>query len=503
MATFWVDLATANPLVTVIVTDTDANGTILAVGDQTLVSQRRHNDRVESLSGGFVTPGFWDSHVHLLEWGRSFSRVRCQADEGLDQVLSKVRQRARDLAAEQWLIGVGWNRQALGRDPDIASLDQAADSHPALMVSLDYHTVWLNHLAIERLELRGEEARRASQTGILREDRAFWAQDEAARLDEAGTQAAVSRAVQSAGQAGFVGVTAMEDRHGLLTLAASDAVEGRLRIQLFLRHQAGRGLLHAGISQGFGYHLLTIMGVKLFVDGALGSHTAWMREPYAEEPGNMGICALSPPAMRRWASLLTGGGLLAAVHAIGDQAVHEAARALQHRPGINGAMHRIEHAQLLGDADLDGLMGSAVGLSMQPAHLLVDRDIADRYWGARSRGAFRFADILRSGIPLAFGSDAPIAPLEPVSGLWAAVHRARPGDEPWYPDQRITSDEAIWCYTRGPAILDGRPSGLIEPGYWGDLTVWREDPRIGLSTGEPERLAVQATIVAGRRVFGV
>ena len=371
------------------------------------------------------------------------------------------------------------------------------------MVSLDYHTVWLNHLAIERLELRGEEARRASQTGILREDRAFWAQDEAARLDEAGTQAAVSRAVQSAGQAGFVGVTAMEDRHGLLTLAASDAVEGRLRIQLFLRHQAGRGLLHAGISQGFGYHLLTIMGVKLFVDGALGSHTAWMREPYAEEPGNMGICALSPPAMRRWASLLTGGGLLAAVHAIGDQAVHEAVKALQHRPGLNGAMHRIEHAQLLGDADLDGLMGSAVGLSMQPAHLLVDRDIADRYWGARSRGAFRFADILRSGIPLAFGSDAPIAPLEPVSGLWAAVHRARPGDEPWYPDQRITSDEAIWCYTRGPAILDGRPSGLIEPGYWGDLTVWREDPRIGLSTGEPERLAVQATIVAGRRVFGV
>lgn len=501
MATFWVDLATANPKVTVIATDSDANGTILAVGDASLASQRRRGDRVESLAGGFVTPGFWDSHVHLLEWGRNFSRLQFQPNDSKEAVLSQVHRRSQEISSTDWIIGTGWNLQAFTAPPDMRSLDDAAGSHPAVLLSLDYHTVWLNHKAMAQLGIHGDEARQAEDSGLLREDRAFWAQEQTARAANPSNEAVVRTAVHSAARAGLVGVTAMEDRQGLAALQEPGALGGDLRVELFLREQTGRALAKTGISQGFGNDLLKIMGVKLFADGALGSHTAWMHEPYTDEPDNWGINTMSPMALQRWALRLARSRLLAAVHAIGDRAVHEVVEVLSAAPAPGESLHRIEHAQLMADSDLNRLIGTAVGLSMQPVHLLVDREIADQHWGERSRHAFRFADILRAGIPLAFGSDAPIATLDPVPGLWAAVHRARPGDNPWYAEQRLTPDQAIWCYTRGPAVLDGRPSGLIEPGFWGDFTVWREDPRVGLAQGEIERLAVVATVVAGQRVF--
>ncbi len=499
MATFWTDCETADPRVSVIVTESDSNGTILALGDESLLSQKGFYDRVESLAGGFVTGGFWDSHVHLLEFGRSLSRLRLGPDDDLPTILAKVRRRAAHTARDAWVIGAGWGGDVFGFASPIEALDEAAGSHPALLTSYDYHTVWFNRQAIKRLGLTGEEALSAGRTGLLREKRAFWAQEQA--YSGSDSVKPLEGARRELCRLGLVGVTAMEPRDGFMAMQQTHAVHRGLRVQVFLWDDVAESLAQAGIKQGFGDDFLRVMGIKLFADGALGSRTAWMFEPYLGDQGNRGVATLDGDALKRWAQRLGEDGLLAAVHAIGDMGVSEVAKALAlyaspDRPPLS----RIEHAELLNDETLRLLARSKVGLSMQPAHLIFDREPAARYWGERTRAAFRFKDILQQNVLLAFGSDAPIASPDPVLGLWAAVHRSDSGDNPWHSEQRLTPDQAIWCYTRGPALMDGRPSGLVAPGYWGDFTVWREDPRVGLALGERDRLAVLTTVVAGRRV---
>ncbi|PSR24047.1 MAG: hypothetical protein C7B45_00025 [Sulfobacillus acidophilus] len=497
MATFWTDVVTSNPAITVIVTDADQNGTILATGGQALLSSRRASDRLHSLEGRFVTAGFWDSHIHLVDYGISFARIQFDSHDSLEVVLEKVRSAAAQLPDDAWLVGQGWNLQALGAIPTRAALDAAAGAHPALLLSLDHHTVWMNQRGLARVHVRDRDLTSPMQ-GILRERIAFAVHEQVVAETVADRTRAVRSAVEALHRRGLVGVTTIEEPAGF---AALQDVTPPLRVQIFMREAAGEGLLSAGFHSGFGNDFLRVLGVKLFADGALGSHTAWMLDPYEGSDDNRGMSTIDPAQLATWARRLGAGGLLAAVHAIGDRAVRETAQALCAVDWKASASSRIEHAQLLDDADLDRLKTGNIALSMQPAHLLFDRDIADEHWGPRSRRAFRFRDILDAGIPLIFGSDAPVADPDPVTGLWAAVHRANPGRSPWFPAQCLTPDEAIWCYTRGPALADHRPSGVIAPGYWGDFTVWSEDPRKALMEQEPERLEVVGTIVGGRTVL--
>lgn len=497
LATFWTDVVTSNPAVTVIVTDTDPNGTILAANGPSLLSSVQAGDRIHSLEGRFVTPGFWDSHVHLVDYGISFTRVQFAAQDTRQQVLDKVRERASELRPGDWLVGQGWNQESLGAAPSLKALDLAALGHPAMLLSLDHHTIWINRRGLNRLNLT-EEDLASPESGILREAQAFRVHEQVVAQTGADRAQALQRAVESAHRYGLVGVTSIEEPGGFEALQDQAP---RLRVQLFMREPVAPGLLQAGFRQGFGNDFIRLFGVKLFADGALGSHTAWMHEPYEGSPDNWGMSTTEPAELADWAKRLARGGLLAAVHAIGDRAVHETVQALSQAGWNRKAMSRVEHAQLLNDEDLERLVDARIALSMQPGHLLFDREIADAHWGQRSQKAFRFRDILNAKIPLIFGSDAPVATPNPIDGLWAAVHRANPGDPPWFGDQSLTPDEAIWCYTRAPALVDDRPSGVIAPGYWGDFTVWSEDPRQALIDQEPDRLAVVGTIIAGRSVL--
>lgn len=496
MTIFWRDLVTKNPRITVVATREDSNGTIVAVGDEALLQERRVGDRVESLEGGFVTAGFWDSHIHLLDFARNFSRVAFSDQDDFSHVLAKVSRQARLLSSpDEWLIGAGWNLEALGRRPDLAALDVATGTHPTLLMSLDYHSVWVNSHAVDQLELSVDDRALALRAGVLRERAAFAAQEQA----EAHSPVNLDQAVRELNGLGLVGATVIEPPAGFSILQQYQSRSRTLRLGLLLRESAAEALVQAGIRGGFGDDFLRIRGIKLFADGALGSHTAWTLAPYEGDPENYGTSLMDVGLLNRWVARLFNQGLGVAVHAIGDRAVQQVAGALLSAWG-NQIGGRIEHAQLMSDDTLNALAGKQVALSMQPIHLLVDRSIADRHWGLRSREAFRLRNIMDAGIPLTFGSDAPIASPDPTLGLWAAVHRGQPGESPWYSEQRLSPDEAIWCYTRGTALVDDRPSGLIEPGYWGDFTVWREDPRIGLTVGERDRLAVTGTIVAGNRV---
>ncbi|MCY0900115.1 MAG: amidohydrolase family protein [Firmicutes bacterium] len=501
MRTFWTRVRTSDPRMSVIVTEDNGPGRIVALGDERLLHDRQSGDRVESLDNVFVTPGFWDSHVHLLDYGRSFRYLRVPFHGDADDILVAVREETHRRPRGSWIIGRGFNRGGFRREPRMSALEGAAQGHPVLLLSWDHHTAWVNRTALVRLGLPTSEAGR---TGILRESRAFWAYERALEEDGQAIDLAddVRVAVRRLAKQGLVGVTAIEGEAGLEAIQRVVSEERRLRVQVFLRADAAPKYWLEGHVLPSDAWWFTVLGIKLFMDGALGSRTAWMKQPY-QDSTHVGLPQLDPATLRRWLAEAWQHQQVVAIHAIGDQALHQTIQVLEEmNVGLSprGRYTRIEHAQLIDDEDLARLERLPVALSMQPVHLFHDRHLADRYWGSRARHAFRARDAVARGLRVVFGSDAPVASADITAGLWAAVHRADDGESAWYPQQRLGPGDAIDAYTRVPAQVDARPSGILEPGHWADLTLWSDDPYEALERKARDRLMVVGTIVGGRRV---
>lgn len=507
MPTYWTHFRSPDPQVTVLVTGEGTTGTVLAVGDDRLLLNRRPGDRLEDLGHAFLTPGFWDSHIHLLDYGRSFRRLVFLPTQGEREVLAQVRARAQSREPGRWILGGGWNRWSFSENPDRTWLDQVAPHHPVLLMSWDYHTAWLNTRALERLgldvsSLSGDRDQHGRWMGILRESAAFQAQQDAMSQDDSQPLLDLRRGMEEASRLGITGVTSIEDKTGLSTLQSAGG-PWPLRVQVFCRDVMAPALMDIGLQAGFGHDYLRIMGVKWFLDGALGSGTAWMKAPYADNPKNIGIAMHEEADLVLAADQILSHQLLLAVHAIGDRAVWQAAQVLADRVPIraDGRRSRIEHAQLIDEENLERIRASQLAVSMQPVHLLVDKSIAEHKWGDRSRYAFRLKDVVAASIPLLFGSDAPVANPDPRLGLWAAVHRGVPPEEPWHPEQALSPEDALKAYTIWPAMADGRPSGRISPGCWGDWTLWSCDPMTALIHNDRDGLRVVGTVVGGRRIW--
>jgi predicted amidohydrolase YtcJ len=249
---------------------------------------------------------------------------------------------------------------------------------------------------------------------------------------------------------------------------------------------------------GFGSDLLRVGPVKAFMDGTLGSRTAWMLD-------GSGDVLLTEDALADAIAEAAAGGLGMAVHAIGDGANRAALNAFERtRDQWEQALvrPRIEHAQCVDDADLPRFSELGVIASMQPVHATSDRDVAERLWAERLRCAFRTRDLLESGAHLVFGADPPIEQLDPLEGIQAAVHRTSDGRPPFQPQQRIPVADAIAGFTSAAAYAVGeeRHRGCLLPGYAADLVVLDTD-----IVAHPERIAgarVEATMLAGRWVHG-
>jgi predicted amidohydrolase YtcJ len=248
--------------------------------------------------------------------------------------------------------------------------------------------------------------------------------------------------------------------------------------------------------------------VKMFLDGALGSSTAWMREPYLGSE-NRGIQTLPPEEFRDAVTRAARAGISSTVHAIGDAAVELALRVLgEDVPAPASLPHRIEHLQLCPPDLWERAARSRVVASMQATHLLTDIPAAERSWGhERSRGAYAFAPLLRAGMTIAFGSDVPVETIDPRPGLFAAVRRVTwtgewEGGE-WFPEHSLTREEAISAYTEGPASAarELHRRGRLLPGYDADLAVWDRDP-FRIPAEELMEMRCTLTMVNGEIVFG-
>ncbi len=494
-------------------------GRVAALGDEArLRALASSGVRVERLEGATLTPGITDAHVHLSTWALNRRRIDLHGVASLAEAVSRVAAAAAASPGGGWLLGQGWNRHRLERLPGRGDLDRVAPGRPVLLESNDIHSAWLNGEALRRCGISrdtpdpsgGEivrDPRSGEPTGLLLEEAKKLALPHVPAPAEAELLDALLDAQHEAHRLGVTGVHSVEV-HGLRDFEGLRQ-RGELRLRV-LQHvqldQLDRAVA-AGLRSGFGGEWIRVGGVKMFLDGALGSRTAWLREPYAGGADDRGIRTLSDGDFREAVRRAADAGIASAVHAIGDAAVELALRVLgEEIPAPPALPHRIEHLQLCPPELWDRAGRAGIVASMQPAHLLTDIPAAERHWGhRRSRGAYAFAPLLRAGATLAFGSDVPVETIDPRAGLFAAMRRETWDGpwkgEAWFPEHRLTAAEALSAYTEGPALAAGiaERQGRLLPGYDADLVAWDRDP-LAAPPDELRTMGCLLTMVGGEVV---
>ncbi|MCC7491476.1 MAG: amidohydrolase [Fimbriimonadaceae bacterium] len=504
------------------------DGRIVAVGDDaTLRALAGPATRRLSAGGRRVVPGFHDAHLHFQMLGHNLSAVDLFEVPSLAEAQHRLATRSAELPAGRWLTGRGWLQDLGpgGQFPTAADLDAAVPQRPAILRHKSGHAAWVNSAALRLADITA--ATPDPEGGVIGRDAAGQPDgmlyENACELvgrhvpaPTAADNLAAARAAQTHAHAlGVTAVQCFDGRRSLLAFAALEAADQlRLRATAHLYPDQLDGLIAAGLRSGFGSAWLQLGYLKLFADGALGSVTAWMLEPYEGTPDQVGVATIGCEELREWTTRASRHGFPSAVHAIGDRACREvldafaALRRDEASWGLTPAErpHRIEHAQVLHSDDLPRLAALGVVASMQPIHATQDMLLVDRWWGARGAGAYAFRSLLDAGTALACGSDAPVEDLNPLLGLHAAVTRRRVGGQPgpqgWYPEQRLTLDEALAGFTHGAAAACGRGHelGRLEPGYLADWVVLSADPW-QLDPQELPTVRVWQTVVGGEVVY--
>lgn len=461
------------------------------------------------LPGSLVCPGFHDSHAHLVHAGRA-ARELPLAGLGPRQIAESVRRNLRP--GGSWLVGRGVAPQAFRKctESPRALLDAAAPGMAVLLRAHDHHSAYLSSEALQRTgflagappgvgpELVVRDAD-GHPTGLLLEDAAWIAEKRAGRMDADEAAADVEALWPELHRHG---ITALHDMSGTRdhdVLRRLDD-EGRLAVEVlatvYVDDAGNREVCRRG-------RRMRVVGVKAFLDGALGSRTAWLLEPYENDPAHRGIQTLPAAAAREVAQRAAAHGLPSFLHAIGDAAVRSALDAVRGVLRENGAplRHRVEHAQMVHDDDIPRFAEQGVVASVQPIHMAEDAPLVHAHWGSRSREAFPLRRLLDSGAVVAFGSDGPIETFDVLAGIAAAVERSGRDGTLLHPEEAVTVQEALAAYTAGAAYAAGVEDemGAVTPGRLANLTVLDRD-----IVSDPAALRdcrVAATVVRGDVVY--
>lgn len=463
--------------------------------DATAAAMRGHGGEILDLHGQLVLPAFTDSHIHFTGFATSLTNVDLAGCRSLEEALDRVAARAVNTPRGTPIRGGGWNNAdwADASFPTRQSLDRVAPVHPVFLTRKDGHSIWVNSLALAQANITrsttapegGLVDRDASgdPTGILREKALELLGGGIGAFDAALPQAALLDAIRQAHAAGLVTIHNLE---GAASLRAFQALHAEDALTLRVVHSLpADSLEHAvalGLSRGLGDEWLRVQAVKIFADGSLGSHTAEMRAPFLDTPGQCGVAVTDTSTLAELARAAVGTGLDVWTHAIGDAAITRVLDVYS-RLRREGArpLFRIEHVQHLHPTDVARFRESNVVASMQPIHQPGDMRAADALLGPeRTAWTYAFRALLDAGATLAFGSDCPVERFEPLLGIHAAVTRQNAAGMPpggWVPAQRITVAEAVRAYTLGAAesVGDAARAGSLTRGKRADVVVLAQD----------------------------
>jgi len=503
---------------------------ITAVGaTNQILAASRPETQVIDLQGKFVMPGFIDNHVHFLEGGFSLLGINLREAKDEKEFAQLIGARAARLSKGEWITGGNWDHESWPsqRLPTRWLIDSVTPDTPVFVNRLDGHMALANSYALNLAKITRHTPdppggqivcdHRGEPTGLLRDA----AMDLVSRLipepsEEKRTNAALA-AIQEAARLGVTSVNTMCSQADV-ALFRKLFQDGKLTVRIYAftplpeldkSHEGSDEEREIQGSDDF----VRVGGVKGFMDGSLGSTTAWFYEPYLDDPDSTGLpAAMCFPEgnMRRLIESAIERDQHVAIHAIGDRANEELLDIYESILRDEGSMKdrrfRIEHAQHLAPKSLGRFRSLGVIASMQPYHLIDDGRWAGKRIGPeRLKTTYAFRSLLDNGAVVTFGSDWPVAPLNPLLGVYAAVTRRtldekNPGG--WIPDQKITVEQALTCYTRSNAyaMFAEDVLGVIRPGWLADIIVLSESP-FKVDPVNIKAIRVVQTIVGGRVVF--
>jgi predicted amidohydrolase YtcJ len=470
---------------------------ILAVGSSTEIAKLQGADtRVIDGAGRLVTPGFIDTHVHFAWGGDGLASVQLRDAATPAEFTTRIAAHAASLPAGEWVLNGTWDHENWGGElPTRDWIDAATADHPVWVTRLDGHMGLANTRALELAgvtadtpDIPGGAIERDAEgrpTGVLK--------DNAMSLVEAvvpePSPEQVDRMIRAAmAHVAAQGVTTVHDMTDWASLDAYRRARQdgwlRTRVHAYLPLADWERLATSVKDNGRGDAWLRVDGLKGFMDGSLGSHTAAFFEPFTDAPGDRGLLINEPADVERWIAHADAAGLQVVVHAIGDRAISlllDAFERVAETEGPRDRRFRIEHAQHIHPDDIARFAELDVIASMQPYHAIDDGRWAEKVIGPeRARTTYAFASLLEAGARVAFGSDWPVAPPTPLEGIYAAVTRAtldgaNPGG--WVPEQKVGVADALRAYTREGAwagFAEGE-TGLLRAGLQADLVVLDRD----------------------------
>jgi len=464
-----------------------------------------HTLRIELEPGEIAIPGLVDAHLHLVDAAITAGDVDLTAAATLEDGLAVLAARHATLPEGAWLLGAGWDQRRWGRWPTAGDLAGVAPGRPAVLWSFDHHAVWASPAALEiagldagTTDLDGGIIRRladGSPEGVLLENACQLVTD---RIPGPG-QADLRRLVAAMGhRLAALGVVGVHDPGNISPDAAlgsfeayaamADAGELPIRVHACLRSEGLELAAERGFRSGSALGSRTdgrakVGWLKLFADGTLGSQTAALLDPRTGTNDDRGVFRMPPELLRDLADRAADVGIATQVHAIGDAAARAALDALEPTVERVALMPRLEHVQLLHPDDLERFAAGGIAASVQPVHLREDAATARRDWGERAEAwAYPWQSLLESGAVLAFGTDAPVEPIDPWPGIAMAVLRRAPGwgsEAPAFgPHEALTLEQALRAATIGPSVTAREPDrGRLVPGMRADLVVLPASPR--------------------------
>lgn len=492
---------------------------IIAIGDEsTIKALKETSTELIDMQGAFITPGFIDSHVHMMMGGNSLLSVQLRDAKTPEVFKKRIFEYAKTLEPGTWVLEGNWDHTLWGGElPKKEWIDADTQENPVVVYRLDGHMVLANSLALKIAGINnhtpdipgGEIVRdtNGNPTGILKDNAMNVLLDKIPRMSEQQKENSLKAAIDYLVSNGVTSVHDV-DSLGTYDIAKQLKDAGELKVRIYAVNPLKHWKKRFGVIKEDDKWLKT-GGLKGFVDGSLGSHTAAFNEPYLDKPQNSGFFINAEENLYKWISQADEAELQVMVHAIGDRANHSLLNSFERlvkEKGKKDRRLRIEHAQHLQPADIKRFAELDVIVSVQPYHAIDDGRWAEELIGSeRIKTTYAFNSLINSKALVVFGSDWPVAPATPLEGMYAAVTRQTlDGANPdgWIPEQKISIEQALFAYTKNAAFasFEEARKGTLEPGKLADFVVLNKNVT-KVKSEEIKDLKILKTYVGGKKVF--